>query len=201
MPEEIDNLDLLERSLQQMSTVIGAILLEQSGMPTPCAEWDVRELVRHVTTKDLRNFAAAIRGETIDWQAPAGDLGPNWQAQFDEASMSLLEAWAGVDPDEIVKLPTGGEGPLRARADQQIAEMCVHAWDLVHATGQQIDLDEEPAERALAWSKATLRPEARGPGKPFGEEVAVSEDAPAYDRLAGWFGRDPRWQAHQPSGA
>jgi hypothetical protein len=25
-------------------------------------------------------------------------------------------------------------------------------------------------------------------------EVAVDDDAPLYDRLAGWFGRDPAWR-------
>jgi uncharacterized protein (TIGR03086 family) len=195
MPAEVDNLDLLERALQQMSAVIGGIVLEQSGLPTPCAEWDVRELVRHVTGKDLRNFIAATRGVTADWQAPADDLGPNWRAQFDEGSMALLEAWATVDPDAMVTFPGGVEKPLRSRADQQIAEMCVHAWDLVRATGQQLALDDEAAERALAWAREMLRPEARGAGKPFAHEVAVPEDAPVYDRLAGWFGRDPHWTA------
>ena len=27
----------------------------------------------------------------------------------------------------------------------------------------------------------------------FGVEVPVPDDAPVYDRLAGWFGRDPDW--------
>ena len=45
-----------------------------------------------------------------------------------------------------------------------------------------------------------LRPEFRGPDKAFGLEVPVSPDTPAYDRLAGWFGRDPGWApAAQPS--
>jgi len=38
-----------------------------------------------------------------------------------------------------------------------------------------------------------LRPEHRGAGNAFGAEVSVPLDAPAYERLAGWFGRDPRW--------
>jgi hypothetical protein len=47
------------------------------------------------------------------------------------------------------------------------------------------------AEHALAWSRRMLRPEYRGSA--FGPEVLVKQDAPAYQRLAGWFGRDPRW--------
>ena len=50
-------------------------------------------------------------------------------------------------------------------------------------------------EHALAWSRQMLRPEFRGPDKSFGSEIAVPADAPSYDRLAGWFGRDPAWRA------
>jgi hypothetical protein len=57
-----------------------------------------------------------------------------------------------------------------------------------------VPLDDELAEHALAWSRGMLRPEYRGPDKAFGVEVPVAGDAPAYDRLAGWFGRDPDWR-------
>jgi hypothetical protein len=57
------------------------------------------------------------------------------------------------------------------------------------------DILGEPPMRwyALSWSRQMLRPEFRGPGQAFGPEVAVRPDAPAYQRLAGWFGRDPEW--------
>jgi len=32
-----------------------------------------------------------------------------------------------------------------------------------------------------------------GAGVPFGAVVEVPADAPAYDRLVGWLGRDPHW--------
>lgn len=195
--DQLDNLDLLERSLQQMSVVIGGIRLEQSTLPTPCADWDVRALVQHVTVKDLHNFASRTRGETADWQAPADELGPNWRVQFDQGAQTLLEVWAAVDPDATFTLPSGGEAPVRTRADHQIAELCVHAWDLVRATSQEIELDDEAAEQGLQWAQHMLRPEMRGPGKAFGDVVPVTESAPVYDRLAGWFGRDPQWRAKQ----
>jgi hypothetical protein len=58
---------------------------------------------------------------------------------------------------------------------------------------QTADLDPAIAERALAWARQMRRPEFRGPDKAFGVEVAVPDDAPNYDRLAGWFGRNPDW--------
>ena len=85
---------------------------------------------------------------------------------------------------------------MLGRADQQIAELAVHGWDLARATGQSIDLlDPDIAQHALAWSQRMLRPEHRGPGRALGAEVPVAEDAPIQDRLAGWFGRDPQWAA------
>ena len=48
-------------------------------------------------------------------------------------------------------------------------------------------------------SRRMLQPQIRGEGKAFGEEVPVPEDAPAYERLAGWFGRDPYWRPPEPA--
>jgi hypothetical protein len=57
------------------------------------------------------------------------------------------------------------------------------------------DLDPEVGQLALDWGRENLKPEFRGDeasGRSFGPEVAVAADAPLYDRLAGFFGRDPR---------
>ena len=188
-----DTLALLERALDQTAAIIGAIPASQSGLPTPCPDWDVRALVRHLVGQDMRNFLVSARGETADWQAPAGELGEDWVAEFRDRAGPLLAAWRAADLAQPIAMPGGGEAPLRGRADQQIAELATHGWDLVKATGQRADLDPVLAEHALAWSHRVLRPEFRGPGKAFGLEVPVSPDAPAYERLAGWFGRDPGW--------
>ncbi|QIS12731.1 TIGR03086 family metal-binding protein [Nocardia arthritidis] len=184
--------ELLERALTQMGEVIAAIGAEQSEWPTPCEGWGVHTLVRHVVGQDLRNFAMSARGETVDWRAPAEELHGDWAAQFRTGAAALLEVWRGADHS----VPAGADdAPLRNRLDQQIAELAMHAWDLARATDQRITLDPELAEHGLAWSRQMLRPEFRGPDKAFGFEVAVAPDAPAYDRLAGWFGRDPDWKS------
>jgi uncharacterized protein (TIGR03086 family) len=188
-----DTLTLLERAVEQTAEIIAAIPAEQAGLATPCADWDVRTLVRHLIGQDMRNFLVAARGETADWQAPADELSEDWAGMFQDRAGPLLAVWRAADLDQQIAMPGGAHAPLRGRADQQIAELATHDWDLVVATGQQISLDPDPAEHALHWSHGVLRPEFRGPGKAFGPEVPVPPDAPIYQRLAGWFGRDPAW--------
>lgn len=190
----MDEIALLERALDQMGDVIAAIEPGQAERPTPCEGWDVRALVTHVVGQSLTNATTAARGETPDWGAPPEDPGDDWAAAFDERAQRLLTAWRQADLDQPVPMPGGNTAPLRSRADQQITELAMHAWDLSRATGQGRNLDPEVAEYGLAWAKQMLRPEFRGPDKAFGHEVAVDPDAPPYERLAGWFGRDPSWQ-------
>jgi uncharacterized protein (TIGR03086 family) len=185
--------ELLERALNQAAAVITRIRPGQAGLPTPCTDWDVEHLVRHLVTQDLPHFTVAARGEAPDWTSPPGELGADWPQQFLLGARRLLETWAAADLDKPVALPAGGQAPLRSRADQQIAELAVHSWDLARATSADVPLDPALAEHALAWSRRMLRPEFRGPGKAFGVEVPVPEESSAYDRLAGWFGRDPAW--------
>jgi uncharacterized protein (TIGR03086 family) len=188
-----DTVDLVRRALEQTAAIISAIPASQSGLATPCPAWDVRALVGHLTGQDLRNFLLSARGQTADWQAPADDIGEDWAAAFGDRAARLLAVWRAADLDQLTAMPGGEQVPLRGRADQQITELAVHDWDLVKATGQHADLDPALAEHALSWSQRMLRPEFRGPGKAFGHEVAVAPDAPVYQRLAGWFGRDPHW--------
>jgi uncharacterized protein (TIGR03086 family) len=189
-----DNIELLRRALDQMGEVIAAVGPDQATLPTPCSGWVVQDLVRHVMGQSLRNFTVAARGEMADWGAPADDPGEDWAGSFRRQAQHLLEVWRQADVDRPVPMPGGAEAPLRSRADQQITELAVHSWDLARATGQERELDPALAEYGLAWSRRMLRPEHRGSDKAFGAEVPVDEGAPAYDRLVGWFGRDPAWR-------
>lgn len=188
-----DPVALLERALDQTTEVIASIPADEGGLPTPCPAWDVDALVRHLVGQDLRNFLTTVRGGTADWQAPAAPMDEDWATAFETRAGQLLDAWRAADLDQLTDMPGGRQAPLRTRADQQIAELAMHSWDLAKATDQHVELDPELAEYALAWSHQMLRPEYRGPDKAFGFEIPVPAEAPSYDRLAGWFGRDPGW--------
>lgn len=186
---------LLERALNQTANLIDGLGPEEANLPTPCASWNVDRLVSHLVD-DTGKFTTAARGDMPDWSRPVPDLPPGeWATEFRTGAARLLDTWRRADRNAPSPTPAGEQLLLR-RADQQIAELAMHAWDLARATGQQVDLDPEVGSYALEWARRNLRPEFRGSeesGMAFGHEVAVSEDAPVYDSLAGWFGRSPGW--------
>ena len=98
MTSDGDTVALLERALGQTAGLIAAIDASQAGLATPCAGWDVRALVSHLTGQDLRNFIVAARGEAADWQAPADQLGDNWPASFRDRADSLRAVWQEISP-------------------------------------------------------------------------------------------------------
>lgn len=153
MTSDADTVALLERALDQTAAIIAAIPASEAGLATPCPGWDVAALVRHLTGQDLRNFLASARGEAADWQAPADELGQDWAADFRDRAARLMTVWQQADLDRQLPMPGDGQSALRSRADQQIAELAMHGWDLVVATGQQTGLDPALAEHALRWSR------------------------------------------------
>src|SRR5919204_6922973 len=100
-----DTLALLERALDQTTAIIAAIRPEQESLPTPCRDWDVAALVRHLVSQSLRNFQVAARGETADWQAPTDELGADWAGEFRAGAQQLLDIWRSADVDRPVAMP------------------------------------------------------------------------------------------------
>ena len=186
------SVDLLARTLAQTGSIIDRVRPEQATLPTPCAAWDVRALVNHVV-HDVQQFTVTAHGG--EWAPGDADvIGDDWAGAYRQAASSLLAAWRRPGAlDQPVRLPFG-EFPATWRVGQQIADLAVHGWDIAKATGQPTDLDPEVGQLALDWGGENLKPQFRGDeasGRSFGTEVAVAADAPLYDRLAGFFGRDP----------
>lgn len=170
-------LTVLSRALDQAVSVIDGVQDSQLGDPTPCPGWDVRRLVAHLVAAPAR-FVEMSNGGQPDWSSdpPIGldEAGSSFRASADE----LLATWRAQGQDADTSM-----------ADWQTAEVAVHTWDLVRATGQVPDLDPEVADRGRAFMSAGLTDDNRAPA--FGPEVQVPGDAPVYVRLAAVAGRAP----------
>lgn len=182
-------LEQLSRALDQAGALIDGIRPEQSHLPTPCTEFDLRALVNHLVY-DLNAFARMLNG------APRGSsdvdlIGNDWSGAYRSAADNLLATWNELGTEGTLKLQIG-EVPASWPIGQHLADVAVHAWDIARATGQPTTyLDPELASVALEWVQENLKPQFRG--QAFGPEVPVPETAPIYDRLAGFSGRDPGW--------
>ena len=190
-PVTTDPVTLLSAALDQTGAIIVGIRDDQQHLPTPCRSWDVTELIAHLV-HDLGAFTKRASGGSPDWSAPRDTLEGDYIDAYRTGATGLVQAWrAAGDLSGTAPMPGMGEVAKRFPVDQQIAEFAVHGWDLAVATGQSTHLDPEVGDAALTWARTALRPQFRGgedEGKAFGPEVDLPQDAPLYDRLAGFFG-------------
>ncbi|GAB3530949.1 TIGR03086 family metal-binding protein [Arthrobacter tecti] len=171
-----ESLAVLSRALDQTAEVLAAIPTEKLHNPTTCSDWDVTRLTAHVVAGPS-NFVVMAEGNEPDWSVEP-DLPDDWTAEFRTGADKLLTTWRDAGSDAS---PEG--------MDWQTAEFAVHAWELAKATGQSRELDEEVAQRGYSFMHAALTPENRGDA--FAPEVAVADDATAYERLVAFAGRKP----------
>jgi uncharacterized protein (TIGR03086 family) len=171
-----DDLALLGLALDQLAGLLDGLPAEALGDRTPCEDWTVEDLVDHIVAAPA-NFARMVRGDSIDWSAPTPSAGPDPAATFRSHGADLLQAWREH------AAPGGAPG-----IDWQCAELAVHTWDLAAALGRSTGtLDPQPAERGLAFMRASLTDDNRSPA--FGAERPVPEGADAYQRVAAFAGR------------
>jgi uncharacterized protein (TIGR03086 family) len=167
---------VLSRALDQARAALTTLKPDDLDLPTHCGDWTVRDLAAHLVAAP-DNFLAMSRGEEVDWAA-LPELGEDeWAERFRAGSEQLMQHWSGKTEDEV------------GMADWQSAEIGVHTWDLLRATGHSIPLDPEVAERGLAFMQQGMTDENRGDA--FAPAVTVPADAGPYDRLVAFAGRDP----------
>ncbi len=184
--------ELLSQAYTSTGAVLAGVSSADLDRATPCASWQVRELVNHVVGGAGWFAAIAATGETPETEAQdfcAGDF----KAVFAEDSARCVAAFAADGAMErIMQLPFG-EMPGSAFVNIATVDTFTHGWDLARATGQSSDLDPELAVQLLAIAQASLPDTFRGPeGKaPFLPKVEAPAGAPAADQLAAFLGRQP----------
>jgi uncharacterized protein (TIGR03086 family) len=190
---------LLERALCYTLGGLGAVTPEALSRPTPCPDWDLRALLRHVADS-LAALYEAIDDGHVFLDMPDADSGP-----FDEAADlvvlirdrgrrvlgSLADADADAGESHGDRLITVGGCPMRSDTVACVGaiEIAMHGWDICRACGSS-----RPIPPALAADLLDLAPafvtDAERPSR-FAAPVHLSPVASAGDRLVAFLGRDP----------
>lgn len=177
-----------EQAVASARAVLVGVQPDQMSAPTPCASWDVKELVNHIVGGQ-HFFVAGMQGKPptgADDDYASGD----YVAAFDDVSGQAVAAF-GEDGalERTVTLPFG-DMPGMAVMGLATTDTFTHAWDLAKATGQDTDLEPELAAALLEQSRTNIQDAFRGPeGAPFGPEQQAPEGASNADRLAAFLGR------------
>jgi uncharacterized protein (TIGR03086 family) len=183
-----DLVELFARATDRFTQRVAGVSENQWQGSTPCAEWDVRTLVNHVTYEQLW-APHLVAGETIDQVGDRYDgdvLGDDPMAAWRAALSGSMAAFNGADLDAVVHL-SYADVPCREYLTQMLTDAEVHGWDLATATGQDPTIDPEAASLLLTeWS--AQRDMVRASGV-FGDDVPVGDDADDATRLLGLLGR------------
>ncbi|MGW6269846.1 TIGR03086 family metal-binding protein [Streptomyces sp. NPDC055060] len=165
--------------------------------PTPCAEWNVTQVLQHAAGDQL-GYAASLTGGPGPAEnpfAPSGKLTDSPEALLEPALAATWAAWATVDAtaQEVrVPLPPGtmtaalGVGACALDA-------AVHAWDIAVATGQPSPLTDELARPLLEVAHQIVEPLRAFAFAPALEAEAGGATTGEAAGLLRYLGRDPHW--------
>ena len=184
---------LLERA---MGYTLGSLVLvtpDDMANPTPCAEWDLRCLLRHMN-ESLRTLHEAITFghlDLIEAASPHADYGdPELDpvASLRNRACQLVGAWAGArqPPDVTIGDRSLGAGVVAATGALEVA---VHGWDVAQACGSPRPVPAALAEELLGLGRVLVRDQDR-PVR-FGTAVRLTAPAGPSDRLVAFLGRQP----------
>jgi uncharacterized protein (TIGR03086 family) len=185
--------DMLAQAFASTAGVLAEVEVQQLDGATPCASWRVRELINHIV---VAATFAAVTAET--GEAPAeGDQSDfcegDFVTEFNRRAARAVKAFEAEGAmDKTMKLPFG-ELPGGVFVNIATIDTFTHGWDLARATGQPTDLDPELSVRLLAFARAFLSDDLRGPDgtAPFGAEAEAPAGAGPADQLAAFLGREP----------
>ena len=185
----MSEIDLLDGIMTKTGDLIAGVDAGARHDPTPCTEMDVAGMVDHLLGW-APSFAAGAQGTTYEGDPTAARAGDDPAAEFRAVAAEIVDGWRRHGLDRTTSMG-GGEQPAEMVFNMTLMEYLTHGWDLAVGSGQEIPFTEDEAAQVLARAEATLPPQYRGDGMPFGEIVPVPDAAPAIDRLAGFMGRDP----------
>lgn len=168
--------------------------------PTPCTEWNVRQLVNHMVRGNL-NYVDLLAGGTREdflRMRDADALGDNPLAAYTASVQLVADAFGRHGAlDQVLDYPLGkvtGRQALAVRA----TDSAIHAWDLARALSVDDRLDPD----LVTWISEDLEMIyaglAESPVAPdttyrfFAVPGTLGDSASRQDRLLHLMGRNPR---------
>jgi uncharacterized protein (TIGR03086 family) len=171
---------LHRRALGVASSYVAGIGDEALERGTPCAGWDLGDLLAHMVGQH-HGFAAAV----TDGDAPAEayaprDVAGRVAAAWQESVDVLVAAFGAADPDRpvrLVEISADRSFPAGTAIGFQLLDTVVHTWDVATALGAEFVPDPELAGRTLALARLVPQGESRlRPDAAFAPVITAAGD-------------------------
>jgi len=202
MPTEMPDVRPFHRvAVLKSIALVDSVRAIDLDAPTPCAGWNLADLLAHMTAQH-RGFAMAARGLGDDadvWQADAvmGAITADPGGTYADAARDVLAAFSDdATLQASFALPEFGPNatfPGAIAIGFHFIDYVVHGWDVAESLGVAYTLPGDVVDAALPLAFAVPDGDFREqPGAPFARAV----DAPSAMNLDGilrHLGRSPDW--------
>jgi uncharacterized protein (TIGR03086 family) len=189
--------EALERAIATAKQVLANVSKEDLTKSTPCASWNVGQLINHMVGANYFFIAAMGDASPSDDDGSVDFAAGDYNAALDEGAAACLATFSAPGALDKTANAPWGQVPAQAFMGMAANDLFTHAWDLARATGQSTDLDPELAAQLHAGAKASISDAFRGSdggpnqdqGAPFGPQQQAPEGACNADKLAAFMGR------------
>ncbi|HEV7657643.1 MAG TPA: TIGR03086 family metal-binding protein [Mycobacteriales bacterium] len=186
-----DVLDLHRRALDEFGRRVHAVGTDQWGCPTPCKDWEVRNLVNHLVSEQLwvPPLLAGKRIADVGDGFAAGDvLGSDPVAAWDAAAGAAAAAFAAAGAIERTVHLSYADRPAEEYAREMVFDLVIHSWDLARGISADETVDPDLVEAVYAQIEPDTDLTESGL---FDEPVPVPPEADEQAKLIAFTGRQP----------
>ena len=178
----MDIIDRYEQAADGFTDRLGAVADDQWDNPTPCTDWNVRQLVDHVI--EIQRQIPEGLGASVG----VGD-GATAQETWSSVRNAALAALREPGVFERTMPGRGGEVPVEMALLPRLSDLMLHTWDLARGTGSDERIDPDSAAVVLEFLKPNDEI-LRSTGT-FGPKVDPPPGADAGIELLCFAGRRP----------
>nr|BFD88185.1 TIGR03086 family metal-binding protein [Streptomyces sp. Xyl84] len=188
------------RALEVTEAIVDQVKPDQLGLPTPCAQWSLRQLLAHMAGQN-HGFAAAADGEVSDdsvWADRPVDDDPAGVFRASSRRVTAAFAREGVLDGEfwLPQVRGGQMFPARTAIGFHFVDYVVHGWDVAATLSIPAPFDEETLTAVLPYAEEVPDgPNRRAPDASFRPALPVRDGGPLLDRVLALLGRSPKWPA------
>ena len=182
--------------------VVNAVARDDLDRPTPCAGWNLADLLAHMTVQHY-GFATSARGGGADlalWQPAtvAEAVVADPAGAYAAAAADVLDAFSADGVlDATFAMPEfepGATVPGAMAIGFHFVDYVVHGWDVARTIGAPFELPTEVIDAVLPIVLAVPDGDFReAEGAPFARAITDADAASDLDRILLHLGRSPHW--------